>query len=78
MPSLVVRNLDEAIINALKQRAVAHHRSTEAEHRAILADVLLKPPRKRFAEVLASMPNVGADADFQRGDDEDQVADVFG
>ena len=49
MPSLVVRNLDECIINALKQRAVEHQRSTEAEHRAILAEVLLKPPRKTFA-----------------------------
>jgi len=29
MPSLVVRNLDESIINALKARAVEHQRSTE-------------------------------------------------
>ena len=76
MPSLVVRNLDATIINALKQRAVEHQRSTEAEHRAILAEVLLKPARKSFAEVLASMPDVGLDADFQRIDD-DKVADVF-
>ncbi len=77
MPSLVVRNLDETIINALKQRAVDHHRSTEAEHRAILAEVLLKPPRKSFAEALASIPNVGNDADFQRLNDETPAADVF-
>ena len=37
MPSLVVRNLDESRVIALKERAVAHQRSTEAEHRAILA-----------------------------------------
>ncbi|MDD5275922.1 MAG: DNA-binding protein [Methylovulum sp.] len=77
MPSLVVRNLDESIINALKQRAVEHQRSTEAEHRAILAEVLLKPPRKSFAEALANIPNVGVDADFQRVNDDTHVADVF-
>ncbi|MGD0960660.1 MAG: DNA-binding protein [Methylomonas sp.] len=77
MPSLVVRNLDESIIKALKQRAVEHQRSTEAEHRAILAEVLLKPPRKSFAEALANIPNVGADADFQRVNDDTRVADVF-
>lgn len=77
MPSLVVRNLDATIINALKQRAVEHQRSTEAEHRAILAEVLLKPARKSFAEVLANMPDVGLDADFQRINDDGKVADVF-
>ena len=66
MPSLVVRNLDESIIIDLKQRAVEHQRSTEAEHRAILEEVLLTPPRKTFAEALAAIPEVGTDADFQR------------
>ncbi|MBS3952975.1 MAG: DNA-binding protein [Methylomicrobium sp.] len=78
MPSLVVRNLDESIINALKQRAVEHQRSTEAEHRAILAEVLLKPPRKSFAEALADIPNQGVDADFLRVSDDTHDADVFG
>jgi plasmid stability protein len=77
MPSLVVRNLDESIINALKQRAVEHHRSTEAEHRAILAEVLLQPPRKSFAEVMVAIPNVGVDSDFERVNDDTHVADVF-
>jgi len=77
MPSLVVRNLDESIINALKQRAVEHQRSTEAEHRAILAEVLLKPPRKTFAEALATIPDVGTDADFQRVNNDTNAADVF-
>lgn len=76
MPSLVVRNLDPAIINALKQRAVDHQCSTEAEHRAILAEVLLKPPRKSFAEAIAAIPNVGVDTDFLRVND-DNLADVF-
>lgn len=66
MPSLVVRNLDEAIINALKQRAERNLRSIEDENRAILAEVLLTPPRKTFAEALATIPDISTDADFQR------------
>jgi len=66
MPILVVRNVDKDIINTLKARAVAHHRSTEAEHQAILAEILMCPQRKSFAVALASMPNVGIDSDFER------------
>ena len=76
MPSLIVRNLDENIINALKVRAAAHRHSMEAEHRAILAEVLMKPRPKSLAEVLASMPNVGLDSDFERVND-DQERNVF-
>lgn len=77
MPSLIVRNLDAATINALKARAAQHHRSTEAEHRAILVDVLQKPTRKSIAEVLLAMPNVGMDSDFERLPDEIKAPDVF-
>jgi len=77
MPSLIVRTLDQSIINPPKQRAVEHQRSTEAEHRAILAEVLLKPARKSFAEAIANIPNVGVDADFLRVNDDTDVADVF-
>ncbi len=66
MPSLIVRNLDESIVNALKERAAQHQRSTEAEHRAILSDILNRPHRKSFVEVLSAMPNVGLDSDFER------------
>lgn len=63
--SLTVRNVDEAIVKALKAAAAAHGRSAEAEHREILrAHLLNRPPRRSLAEVLASMPNVGEDADF--------------
>ncbi len=73
MASLVVRNLEPCIVDALKQRAVKHGRSAEAEHRAILEEVLLARPRKKsFAEVLSSMPNVGRDDDFERLEDEPQ------
>lgn len=62
--NLVVRNVDEALVLALKQAAAAHGRSAEAEHREILRSVLHRPARRSVAEVLAGMPNVGEDADF--------------
>lgn len=62
--NLVVRNVDEELVRTLKQVAAAHGRSAEAEHREILRNVLQRPPRRSIAEVLASMPNVGEDADF--------------
>jgi plasmid stability protein len=78
MANLVVRNLDQCIVNALKQRAGRHGRSAEAEHRAILEEVLvLRPQKKSFAEVLSCMPNVGQDEDFERTEDEHQDAHVF-
>ena len=45
-------------------------RSAEAELRELLAAVLLKSRTKSFAEVLASIPNVGEAADFARIDDD--------
>ncbi|MSQ51497.1 MAG: DNA-binding protein [Betaproteobacteria bacterium] len=76
MPNLIVRNVDERIVRALKSRAGKHGRSAEAEHREILAAVLLKSRKKSFAEVIASMPNVGRDKDFARVEDKSSP-DVF-
>ena len=56
MADLLVRGVDEDLVRALKERAGAHGRSAEAEHRAILAAALARPRRRSFAEVLASMP----------------------
>ena len=36
MPQLTVRNVNEQVVRALKQRAAAHGRSAEAEHRDAL------------------------------------------
>ena len=41
MASLHVRQLEPEIVEALKERARRNHRSAEAEHRAILKEVLL-------------------------------------
>jgi plasmid stability protein len=78
MANLVVRNLDNRIVDVLKQRAARHGRSAEAEHRVILKEVLLTSERKSFAEVLASMPNVGQDDDFERIEDEHEEDHVLG
>ena len=78
MADLLVRGVDEGLVQALKKRAGAHGRSAEAEHRAILAAALMSPPRRNLAELLGSMPDVGQDADFERQDDTAAQADVFG
>jgi plasmid stability protein len=62
--NLVVRNIDEDLVLALKQRAAANGRSAEAEHREILKHALQRPQRQSFVDFLLSMPNVGEDADF--------------
>jgi plasmid stability protein len=61
----------------LKGRAIAHGRSAEAEHREILAAALSAPRRRNFAEVLASMPDVGTDADFARIEPAGEAPAVF-
>ncbi len=66
MANLLVRNIDDDLVRALKERAGAHGRSVEAEHREILAAALTRPRRRSFAEILAAMPDVGTDSDFAR------------
>jgi plasmid stability protein len=76
MATLIVRAVEDSIVTALKRRAVRHGRSAEAEHRAILAESLQAPRKRNLAEVLASIPAVGRDADFARIEDRDVAADV--
>jgi len=76
MANLVVRNIDDEIVKALKARAGLEGISAEAEHRKILEAALLRPRKKSFSEVLLAIPNVGNDSDFQRIQD-DGVKDVF-
>jgi plasmid stability protein len=77
MANLLVRCADETLVRALKERAGAHGRSAEADHRAILAAALARPRRRSFADVLASMPEVGTDADFERVPAGTETRDVF-
>lgn len=76
MANLIVRNIDDEIVKALKMRAGQKGVSAEAEHRKILELVLIKPRKKSFSEVLSLIPNVGNDSDFERTQD-DQSNNVF-
>ncbi|MEA5552108.1 hypothetical protein VB713_14260 [Anabaena cylindrica UHCC 0172] len=76
MANLIVRNIDETIVKALKKRATQHGVSAEAEHRKILEQALLQPQRKSFAEVLCHIPNVGNDSDYERVQD-DTIRQIF-
>ena len=76
MANLIVRNIHETIVKALKKRATQHGVSAEAEHRKILEQALLQPQRKSFTEVLSQIPNVGIDSDFERVQD-DTSSQVF-
>ena len=64
MAQLIVRNLDDDLVRRLKQRAAASGRSAEEEHRQLLRQAL-RPAG--FAEALMAIPDVGDDADFERG-----------
>ena len=77
MATLLVRGVDEALVQRLREQAVANGRSAEAEHRAILAQALGGTARRSFAEVLSGMPDVGQDADFERIQDTGEAPRVF-
>jgi len=64
MAQLIVRNLEDEVVQALQRRAAEHGRSAEAEHREILKAALL--PQQDFKAFLLSIPNVGEDSDFER------------
>ena len=76
MSNLVVRNIEEEVVRALKARAGSKGISAEAEHREILQKALLKPQRRSFIDVLQDIPEVGLDSDFERVDT-DARDDVF-
>jgi len=77
MATLLVRGIDEALVQRLRERAAAHGRSAEAEHREILAQALSATRRRSFAEILASMPDVGENSDFERLDPSSGAVHVF-
>jgi plasmid stability protein len=73
MTQLTVRNVTEQIVRTLKQRAAAHGRSAEAEHREILREALLgreedfatraKALRQRLRSTVDSSEVIRADRD---------------
>jgi plasmid stability protein len=70
MAQLIVRDLEDDIVNRLKRRAAEHGRSAEAEHREILRKALVtRGARGSLKEHLSAMPDVGRDQDFARRQD---------
>jgi plasmid stability protein len=67
MAQLIVRNIDEELVQLLKLRAAERGRSAEAEHREILREALQpKMDPASFDAFLLEMPDVGDDEDFER------------
>jgi len=68
MAQLIVRKLNDRLVQRLKRRAARHGVSTEEEHRRLLREILepeKKPkPKMSFLDYLCTMPNVGDDHDF--------------
>jgi plasmid stability protein len=57
MAQLLVRNVEERVVEALRVRAARRGRSAEAEHRDILERALLgQPPAEDFKAYLRAMP----------------------
>lgn len=76
MAQLIVRNLEDDVVQALKERAGQHGRSAEAEHREILRQALAPEPSIDPKTVLLEMPDVGDDADFERARDLPRPVDL--
>ncbi len=72
MPSIHIRNVDDAIVARLKERARTHNRSLQGELRQILKEAALGPsagaegPVRRKLEL--TTVRVGSSSDFGRGD----------
>lgn len=65
MAQLIVHNVENEVVEALRLRAARHGRSTEAEHHELLREQLLRQPSGSLKEHLLAMPNVGEEADFE-------------
>lgn len=53
--NLLVRNIEEELVNELKRRAARHGRSAEAEHREILKQALAVEPEPTFDDLAAQL-----------------------
>ncbi len=71
MAQLIVRDVEDEVVRALRIRASQHGRSAESEHREILREVLLgrHSGRRSLKQLLLTMPDVGDDDDFARSGD---------
>ena len=76
MAQLLVRGIESDLVTRLKVRAARAGHSAEEEHRRILRAALITEPGTPFVEVLAAMPEVGEDGDFERPADLGRETDL--
>ena len=78
MAAITVRNLSEETHRALKARAAAHGRSTEAEVRSILDDAVAPPDRLALGSLLARVGQDagGVDLDLRRAETDNGPVDL--
>ncbi len=73
MAQLIVRDLDDHLVQLLKERAASRGHSAEEEHRQILRAAL---ESSGMAQFLQSIPDVGDDDDFERQPDLPRPVDL--
>jgi plasmid stability protein len=73
LAQLIVRNVDDDLVQRLKRRAAEHGRSAEEEHRQLLRTALRSDG---LLDRLMQMPDAGVDADFERADDMPRDSDL--
>jgi antitoxin FitA len=67
MAQLLVRDLEDAVVQALRQKAAEEGTSVEEAHRRVFRLALLSnKPKKAFKEFLLEMPEGGDDGIFDR------------
>jgi antitoxin FitA len=67
MAQLLVRDLEDEVVQALKQKAAEEGTSVEEAHRRVLRGALLtKRNKKSFKDFLLEMPDGGDDSIFER------------
>lgn len=66
MAQLLVRKLDEKLVQKLKQRAAKNGRSVEAEHRLILEAALFDDEAEQFKNSLLNLGVIDADLPISR------------
>jgi antitoxin FitA len=78
MPQLIVRQIEERVVQRLKKQAGQHGVSMEEEHRCILREALLgrKTKQPSFKDYLRRMPDVGPDELFERNRDLGREVDL--
>jgi antitoxin FitA len=75
MASITVRNLPDETHRALRVRAAAHGRSTEAEIRAILEDAVMPKERLKLGSALAALGDkYNVDLEFVRDKEPARIA----